>query len=131
MPVINMPGGFCWNVDKNFSAVTITYGWLENVGDQESESIDIEVSVNGGNLNGGFTEKYTITNQLLPGYTLRGGTCTIQLPRRITEKDFFVMWISYHASNNRSGSVDFEGVDGFITSSMVLEQGWTKKQLKK
>lgn len=130
-PIIIIPGGFCWNVDKNFSAVTITYGWLKNIGDQESESIDIEISVNGGNLSGGFTEKYTITNQLLPGYTLRGGTYTIQLPRRITGKDSFAMWISCHAINNRRWHVGFVGADGFIGDTILLEQGWTKKQLKK
>ena len=127
-PSITIPGGFCWSVNKNFSAVNVTYGWLENVGDQESEMINIEIY--GGTISDEIREKYTIANRLLPGHALRGGNCTIQLPRRITEKDLFTIQIVYYADKNRSSTVYLQKPDGFFGSNIYLTAGWTKKQLK-
>ena len=127
-PSITIPGGFCWSVNKNFSAVNVTYGWLENVGDQESEMINIEIY--GGTISDEIREKYTIANRLLPGHALRGGNCTIQLPRRITEKDLFTIQIVYYADKNRSSTVYLQKPDGFFDSNIYLTAGWTKKQLK-
>lgn len=127
-PSINIPGGFCWSVNNKFSAVNVTYGWLENVGDKESKMINIEIS--GGATINEFSEKYTIANQLLPGHALRGGNCTIQLPRRIKEKDWFKIAIVFYDDKDIGGCVFLPQPDGLFHSSIILSAGWTKKQLK-
>lgn len=116
-PIVHIEGGLSWNADKNFSNVSVTYGWLENLGDKESGTIKLVARV--GSSFGEIIGEHIIANKLLPGNTLNGGTCTIQLSRRITQKDFFQLTLDYF--NNSYWDTCFR---------TFLTDPWDKHQLK-
>ncbi len=116
-PIVHIEGGLSWNADKNFSNVSVTYGWLENLGDKESGAIKLVARV--GSSFGEIIGEHIIANKLLPGNTLNGGTCTIQLSRRITQKDFFQLTLDYF--NNSYWDTCFRA---------CLTDPWDKHQLK-